>query len=140
MSAKGQELYFENQDLYKILQNSKSKQTRGIIYSWSPHMVFSFEGIQELKEEAKKYNIEVTVVLDQFADSETVKKTVKENNIDAQDCKRINSQVLNDLGITIHYPTYLFYENGEILTPRYPGYEEPYKLQKLFITKFKKLK
>jgi len=129
---------FDDRDLKTLLRQSKKHRTLGVIYSWSPHMVLSFEGIKELKEIAAHRKIETTILLEPFADARDVEvvATHPDHGITPSDCRRINSRKLWAAGIGIHYPTYIFYRHGKILMPRFPGYEAPEKLDQFIINKF----
>jgi hypothetical protein len=129
---------FTDVQLQQLMQKSKKEKTRGIIYSWSPHMVLSFEGIKELKILANKYQLQTTFLLDSFAAKEDIERVLKnaDHQITQQDCGRMESDQLRDMGIGIHYPTYLFYQNGRFILPRFPGYESAQKLEEFIKIKY----
>lgn len=136
-------LVFSDKMLQELLNKSALEKSKGVIYSWSPHMILSIDGIAEMRYFAPKYDFDLTVVMDPSAGPMAVQSAViQPNGPKDLDCQRIGAKRLKSSlheSVTIHYPTYLFYQNGKFLLPRHQGHENFVTMRKLIKRKFKDL-
>ena len=113
---------FSDADLKMILKNqAKAKDLTVLLYTWSPHMVLSIRGLDELLQFEK--NKKIIAILDPNANIRLAEKIAKEHHW-PEEVLRINiSQDLINLGLRVHYPTYLFLAQGKVQGRAIPGYK-----------------
>ena len=117
---------FTDQDLEQLLKNSFENKTSGIIWIWSPRMILSYKGYQELRPISILLQLDVTYLVDPFVtETEIINTSISQELFNS---KTMNSKVLSNLGGLIHYPVLIIYENGQIKLPSRPGYDEPWRL------------
>lgn len=108
---------FQNRDGFSDLQLSKLLESsrNGVIFAFSDHMHLSIDAKSKIERLVKKLNVSLTVLSDPESPSMEGVKLV--------------SKKLQDLGMTIHYPSLVVYSHGKISSPMLPGYksEEQYK-------------
>lgn len=109
---------FNDRKLSSILDTSSKSKRAGIIYTWSPFMNFSIDGIAEARSIAKSLNLEFHLLYDS-----------KVKNRGNTDSIKLNSLELKERGAEIHYPSLFFYKNGEIDSIARPGYDSPDRLR-----------
>lgn len=107
----------------ELLAKIRASKTKGMIYTWSPNMVWSVEGIAEIKSVAKKMNIPLTVLLSPKADPQAVSELVKKGKVSAADTQMHSSVELIMRGSTLHDPSLLIWKNGQLERWARPGYE-----------------
>jgi hypothetical protein len=112
---------FTDKELYAELQAHKQK---GMIYTWSPNMVWSIEGIKEIKSVAKKMNIPLTVVVSPQADVKAIKELVKSGKVKEADTQKHSSVELMMRGFSLHEPSLLIWKNGQLDRWARPGHEK----------------
>ena len=112
---------FTDKELYAELQAHKQK---GMIYTWSPNMVWSIEGINEIKSVAKKMNIPLTVLVSPQADAQLISELVKSGKVKAADTQKHSSVELIMRGISLHDPSLLIWKNGQLERWARPGHEK----------------
>ncbi|WP_157765794.1 thioredoxin family protein [Halobacteriovorax marinus] len=117
---------FLDRDLDQLLK----KEKRGVIYLWSPHMSLSVYELVEMKKYLSSLKIPVTILLDLNADIDFANKSLQKYDLPLEYLKRMNSRKLENFGATIHYPSTIFYKDGE-LVKRVPGFNGKKSLQDL---------
>lgn len=117
---------FTDQNLKILLQNSAEKQTRGIIWIWSPRMVLSYMGYKEIHPISRLLDLEVTYLVDPYVSEIEIERTAISHEL--KESQLMKSEYLNRVGALVHYPVLILYQNGKILTPSRPGYDEPWRL------------
>jgi hypothetical protein len=121
---------FSDEDLTALLK----KHDKGFLYLWSPHMSLSVLELKELIKSQSKLSVPITFLMDSKADlnhAEFLLKGIKNSNIYF---KMIGSKKLIDFGMTIHYPSLVFYKNNKLLI-RIPGYSGVKSIKK-YIEKY----
>ncbi|GEM_PF-2719416 len=108
---------FLDRDLDLLLKKNK----RGVIYLWSPHMSLSVYELVEMKKYLSSLKIPVTILLDLNADIDSANKSIQKIDLPLDYLKRMNSRKLESFGATIHYPSTVFYKDGE-LVKKVPGF------------------
>lgn len=108
---------FLDRDLERLLK----KEKRGVIYLWSPHMSLSVYELVEMKKYLSSLKVPVTILLDLNADIDSANKSIQKFDLPLEYLKRMNSRKLEKFGATIHYPSTIFYKDGE-LVKRVPGF------------------
>ena len=117
---------FLDRDLDKLLK----KEKMGVIYLWSPHMSLSVYELVEMKKYLSSLKIPVTILLDLNADIDLANKSLQKFDLPLDYLKRMNSRKLESFGATIHYPSTIFYKDGELIK-RVPGFNGKKSLQDL---------
>ncbi len=112
---------FTDKELYAKLQANKQK---GMIYTWSPNMLWSIEGIKEIKSVAKKMNIPLTVLVSPQADAQQIGELVKSGKVQVADTQKHSSVELIMRGISLHDPSLLIWKNGQLERWARPGHEK----------------
>ena len=122
---------FTDTDLAALL----SRNERGIIYLWSPHMQLSLDGVRELNNLSEEFAVPLLVLLDPNADIGFAASAARRAEIGKTPLRRVNSLELYFRNFTIHAPTLITYANGEITGPAAPGYRSP-EHYRMMITKW----
>ncbi|WP_372654061.1 hypothetical protein [Halobacteriovorax sp.] len=117
---------FLDRDLDLLLK----KEKMGVIYLWSPHMSLSVYELVEMKKYLSSLKIPVTILLDLNADIDLANKSIQKFDLPLDYLKRMNSRKLEAFGATIHYPSTIFYKEGELIK-RVPGFNGKKSLQDL---------
>lgn len=112
---------FTDKELYGQLQAHKQK---GMIYSWSPNMQWSIEGIAEIKAVAKKMNIPLTVLVSPQANDKEIRALVKSGKVTEADTQKHSSVELIMRGISLHDPSLLIWKDGQLERWARPGHEK----------------
>lgn len=107
---------FTDQDLEKLL----ARKSRGIIYVWSPHMVFSFTEFRTFRDVAKKKHLEFIPVLDPSAGVREAAAAAKKVHAEFKG-RKLASVDLYMRNATLHFPTVFVFANGKINTHRLIG-------------------
>ncbi|OUR96395.1 hypothetical protein A9Q84_08570 [Halobacteriovorax marinus] len=108
---------FQDVDLGDLLLKNKY----GVIYLWSPHMSLSLFELVELQKYVKSLKIPFTILMDLHADDKFAAKLLKKYDLPLEYLNRMNSRELEKFGITVHYPSTVFYKDKK-LVKRVPGY------------------
>ncbi len=120
---------FTDQDLAKLVGKNK----KGLIYMWSPKMVYSVALFEQYADLAKKNKFEFTAVLANdvsFNEADTALKTIKEKFNDrklasTESLLKLASVDLYMRDATLHYPAVIVYNNGKIQSKRIVGVNTP---------------
>lgn len=119
---------FTDFSLVQLVKNSKKKKSSGVIFLWSPYMSVSLRGLKEIKPVADSLGLRIIPILDPRADRKTAQDALKKFRIQDVPLRKLASQDLYRRGMTLHYPTMLFFTNGKLYpAPRY-GYHEKDRL------------
>lgn len=100
-----------------------SKNKNGLIYTWSPAMPFSVNGLEEVQKLSKQENLKLLVVLDPLANSQQAKKIIEIKKWPAEYLHKSISTDLKFRNLYNHYPSVVFFKNGEIKDTLIPGYK-----------------
>ncbi|MAZ47500.1 MAG: hypothetical protein CME65_02990 [Halobacteriovoraceae bacterium] len=120
---------FTDEKLQTLLEESKKKNTSGIIYLWSPHMTLSVTGAQEVKKLSKELGIGLTLVHDSRAELEPLRRaSISQSQV-------MNSRDLSNRGFETHFPSLIFYQNGELERYPRPGYDNYERLKEVVSSK-----
>lgn len=117
--------YVDKEFTDKTFKTLLAQHPVGIIYLWSPHMLLSVEGINELGEITKELGISYDVLLDSNANADFAKTTAEKIGVKRGVLRKNNSLELFFRNFTVHAPSLLLYKNGEIIGPVIPGYRSP---------------
>ncbi len=102
-----------------------------LIYTWSPHMVLSQRGLNEILSFPLKGSLRIIVLLDPQADLEVARAQAKANGWPAEYLRPVSSNILFGLGVRVHYPSYLLIENGQVRDGLIPGYKTHVQLRRI---------
>jgi len=125
---------FVDKDLGDLI----SKNQYGVIYLWSPHMSLSLYELVELQKYVKSLKVPFTILMDLKADDKFASKILKKYDLPLEYLKRMNSRKLEEFGITVHYPSTVFYKDQKLIK-RVPGYNGKKSFKDL-ITKYLEVK
>lgn len=125
---------FVDKDLEQLI----SKNKYGVIYLWSPHMSLSLYELVELQKYVKSLKVPFTILMDLKADDKFASKLLRKYDLPLEYLKRMNSRKLEEFGITVHYPSTVFYKDKK-LVKRIPGYNGKKSFKDL-ITKYLEVK
>lgn len=98
-----------------------SKNPKGLILSWSPHMNLSVEAIKNAQASAKSKKLPLTILLDPYADVKKAKALLQKKGLEMIEIKKISSFELINRNVLLHFPNLVMYKNGEITGPLVPG-------------------
>ncbi len=93
-----------------------------LIYSWSPHMNLSIRGLDEVLAWEKDGGPRVVIILDSTADFELAKGVAQKHHWPNNKVLQVNmSDELIQKGFRVHYPSYMFLEDGRWVSTIIPG-------------------
>lgn len=121
------ESFFTDSDLKNLVASGKS----GVIYVWSPRMVYSVTEFRVFRDVAKKLNIEFVPVLDPFVHESEARGAAKSVQAEFKG-RRLASVDLYMRNSTLHFPTVFVYGNGKINSRRVIGVLPPEGLEITF--------
>jgi hypothetical protein len=116
---------FTDSDLVNTLAASKAKNTKGIIYTWSPRMNLSVTGAKEAIDYAKKEKLNITLLADPEVPTQELESVMKAKGLPESAVVRMGSSDLANRGILIHFPVMILYSDGKMINKIRPGYAEP---------------
>jgi hypothetical protein len=119
-SEKTELVNFSDKNLFDLLNKNLKG---GIIYFWSPHMPLSVRGIASMKTAAKKLAVPVLFLVDPLADSKAILAAAKQGQLSTSEIMLAKSRILYNKGLTLHYPTSIFYFNNKLSNRKYPGFK-----------------
>jgi hypothetical protein len=102
------------------LSNLMKKNKKGMIYIWSPGMVYSMDYYSTFKFMASKLDLPLTVLMDPYFDEAEGKKIAVNFKFPYMD-RRVESVELLMRNIDTHYPETLVYSNGKLSDHRIVG-------------------
>lgn len=120
---------FVDEDLATYLEKSAETHSPGIIYTWSPHMPLSIEGLKEVRRASKKLGFQLLVLLDPNASPALARRVAKKNGFPDSVLKKTRSAELVQRDVLYHYPSYTYFRDGKLLGMARPGYDEPKRLE-----------
>lgn len=101
--------WFTDRSLQKLLAKSK----KGLIYVWSPEMVYSAKHFKNFQNAARKLNIDFIPLIDPRTQLGLVDQMSKLYGVPPAKMK-LNSVELYMRNLTVHYPTSIVYQNGQL--------------------------
>lgn len=119
-SLESPENFFTDADLKKVVASGKS----GIIYVWSPRMVYSVTEFRVFRDVAKKLKIDFIPVLDPFVSDVEARGAAKSVQAEFKG-RRLASVDLYMRSSTLHFPTVFVYGSGKINSKRVIGVLPP---------------
>lgn len=119
-----QDSSFTDADLQKAISSGKS----GIIYVWSPRMVYSVTEFRVFRDVAKKLKVDFIPVLDPSVSDGEARSAAKSVQAEFKG-RRLASVDLYMRNSTLHFPTVFVYGNGKINSRRVVGVLPPEGLE-----------
>lgn len=116
--------YFTDEDLKKLVDSKKP----GMIYLWSPGMVYSVQHYGRFQKVAKALKMEFTAVVDPMIEQQHIDK-VRSKYRTGYENRKLASLDLQMRNATTHYPTVVVYDKGKISPLRIVGVMEELELQ-----------
>ncbi len=114
-----------------ILADSQKSRSKVLIYSWSPHMVLSVKGADELRFIMPTLFDKVVYARDPKSNLKIANKIQTEHQWSPETLRKLTSATLIEKGVRIHYPSYIFVKNGVVVSPAIPGYKSVLEIQQL---------
>ena len=99
-----------------VYQNPK-----GLIYTWSPGMQLSVEGLKAIKEAAQTAKLPLTILLDPRADVAQAKAALQRAGLTDVSLQAMNSYELRNRNVLMHFPNLSMYRDGRVLNEMVPG-------------------
>jgi len=93
----------------------------GFMYSWSPAMPLSIDGLEEVKRAARSLEQSLVVVLDPNASLNVARKIAKKRGWPDTYLRKPASVEITLRGILDHYPTMTHFRNGQLSNRILPG-------------------
>lgn len=97
------------------------KNRQGVFALWSPHVAHSVTAIERLQKVSTELKIPVTFIMDQFANEEMAKNTLKQRKIKLNKITKLSSLELAYRDAGLQYPNFFVYKNGQIVGNMNPG-------------------
>jgi hypothetical protein len=130
----GKKFFFDS-DLASLVKKNKE----GLVYIWSPSLVYSMRYYSRFKEMADKLNLPMTVLMDPQWRQGVAKEMAGEYNMPFYDTRAESVEfAMRDVGL--HFPATIVYANGKIARRVIFGIEEPQRLSMLVTTELEALK
>lgn len=101
--------WMDDQKLKDLISSGKS----GLIYVWSPEMVYSAKYYRWFRDTAKEMGLKFIPILDPRCKLTDVDKMSKLYGIEP-DQQKLNSVELYMRNLTVHYPTSLVFKKGQL--------------------------
>lgn len=105
----------------RVLEGLLKKFSAGIIYVWSPRMVYSVKEAEKVSSVARQNGFEMISVLSHLVSDEEVKSALKVAKIESAATRKLASVDLFMRGGTLHYPSIFVFANGKIHPHRIIG-------------------
>lgn len=109
---------FNDVDLRRLLD----AHPRGIIYTWSPHMPLSVEGVATIRAVGERLHLPVTVLLDPNADAAFADTAIAAHEWSSFDGRVVDSIELAFRDALVHAPSMQAYAGGRLVGSPYPGH------------------
>ncbi len=121
--------YWTDQKIGNFIKQSKT----GFIYLWSPHMPYSWKGVEEVRKIALKHpKLSIEIMMDPNGDPQVAKKITKINGWPSDYLKKADSTEFVMRGFYLHAPTLIPFKNREF------GFHLPGYRDAQFMSKFLK--
>jgi len=108
---------FTDQSLAKVLQDN----AKGLLYSWSPGMGYSVEGIKAIREVADEMKLPLTLLLDPKANLVEAKNALNKAGIKNVELLTNQSMDLRFRNTLMHFPNLVMYRDQKIIDEFVPG-------------------
>jgi hypothetical protein len=115
---------FGNADLTAAMQKSRSGRAT-LIYTWSPHMVLSQKGLEELLSNPEFKDTKLVVLLDPNCNKDLARQMAAQRGWPESVLRPLAAQKLIAKGARVHFPSYQFVGGGRFRGPLIPGYKAP---------------
>lgn len=116
--------FFTDDDLKKLVESKKP----GMIYAWSPGMVYSVEHFGRFRKAARDLKINFIAVVDPMADEKSIRQ-VQSQHREGYENRKLAALDLQMRNMTTHYPTAVLYDKGQISQERLIGVMEELELR-----------
>jgi hypothetical protein len=94
---------------------------KGFIYTWSPAMPLSVDGVSEIKKAAEEMKVALIVILDKNANKKTASVIVRKNGWPEDYLSTNTSLELRYRGAFNHFPSALVFKDSKISPKIIPG-------------------
>lgn len=122
----------------KELAYLMEKNREGLVYVWSPGMVYSVQFYKRFEEVAKEMNLKFIPVMDHRASSKELEAMAKKMPVPPSRLK-LNSVELYMRNVTTHFPGSLVFKNGRLNQDRIIGVMEKSELKNVITQELGKL-
>lgn len=108
---------FTDKELFDVL----FVNPKGIILSVSPGMGHSYTAIERMIKISKEKNLPLTVIMDPTASADDLREGAKDKKMRLPEIKKNRALELTFRETNLHYPNFVIYRNGSIISPVIPG-------------------
>lgn len=123
---------FRDSDLESML---KSK-TRGVIFAWSPHDPASVEALAEVNQAAAAESLPLVALVDSSADPQAIAAAVRKLGLKNEQVKLFDSFDLSMRNLSAHFPSWMVFSKGRLVSSAHRGFETSKGYQELFASYF----
>lgn len=121
---------FGDLEMEQLLEKSRSRPERlFVIYTWSPRMNLSIQGVEEIRGLAGKMGFELIVLADPMVSDGELRTVVVSKRWHSSYGRRLTSAKLRENKALLHFPTLITLKGGELRGVTRPGYDEPMRLK-----------
>lgn len=106
-----------------VIEQFVKNEKNGYIYTWSPSMPLSVDGVNQLVKASKKIGFSLLVVLDQKANLKRAEKIAEKNKWPLSYIYKSNSVELKFRNMFVHFPSALMIKDGKISKKTIPGFK-----------------
>lgn len=106
-----------------VIEQFIKNEKNGYIFTWSPSMPLSIDGVNQLVKASKKSGFSLLVVLDQKANLKRAQKISEKNKWPFSYTYKSNSVELKFRNMFVHFPSALMIKDGKISKKTVPGFK-----------------
>ena len=121
--------HFGNRALTRLLEQSRTAGTAGVIYVWSPHMPLSMIGLREVAAVTREMGIMLVAVVDPHADPGPIDEALRRCEVAPEHTARLTSAALVRRGLLNHFPGMVVFASGALVGESWLGYHAPPAVQ-----------
>ncbi|MBY0517888.1 MAG: hypothetical protein K2P81_13340 [Bacteriovoracaceae bacterium] len=108
---------FTDASLAQTIEKNKS----GLVYTWSPGMGFSLDGMKAIQKAAEKNKLSLSILTDPNADIKTAKEALSKAGLKDITIIPNTSMDLRFRNALIHFPNLMMYKDGKMVDVIVPG-------------------
>ena len=101
--------FFTDTDLQKLVETEK----QGVIFVWSPGMIYSMLEYPEMKSAVDSLGLKIITVMDPFVEKKIIQKTASSRKLPMSE-RRLEAVELLSRNMTQHYPASIVFSQGKL--------------------------
>lgn len=103
------------------LAQAMEKNKTGLVYTWSPGMGFSLDGIKAIQKAAENKKLSLTILTDPNADEKVAKEALAKAGLKNITINPNISMELRFRNALLHFPNLMMYKDGKMVDVIVPG-------------------